>query len=67
MDKCETVTPSLVHQNSDVPGGHAGIANINVNGRIMILPAIWDPVVSWLKQHALCLSLVFTHTVLLIF
>jgi hypothetical protein len=68
MDKCETVTPSLINQNSDVPGGQAGLANINVNGRVMILPAIWDPIVSFENHLAVnLLSPVFTHTVFLLF
>ena len=46
MDKCERFTPSLTTRNSDVAGGNPGLANVNINGRILILPAIWDPVVS---------------------
>ncbi len=46
MDKCERFTPSLTTRNSDLPNGNAGLANVNINGRVMILPAIWDPVVS---------------------
>lgn len=42
-DKCEGYTPSMVWQNSDIAGGNPGYANVNLNGRIMALPAIWDP------------------------
>ncbi len=56
MDKCEKFTPTLTKQKSDVANGVDGLANVNINGRIMILPAIWDPVVSQAVDHSLSQS-----------